>query len=405
MSQNKVTVKQRIGLIKYRFLMWAIELFRHFTKHDLYVVSEQLHTRNTDPLDSWAFFCWLQSQKIPSCYVVHSDDNFFLKEIKDKGYKDIVILDGNRSRTQIVEQVKIWVKARAYVTEWNIEIPFLNKWLHQLPDMQYVLLQHGIYGTWFDALQVDRLSYFNSINVSSQREQAFIERYFPTSLRGRCIVGGLPRYENLQNFANPIADEKILFVMFTWRNRDGMTFAELQNTEYWKGLVQLLSTDVINRLQRHKIKIAIALHHALLRVVPDIQFHPNVILAEPKDIRYWIQHAHGLLTDFSSLSFDFLFQAKPVVYWIPDLNDTTLKSDDLGYGSKVLSAIENRKQFFNTADTLEDALKLIEFYADKNFVLESEKIATADTWFAHRKDISKHVYEGIEKQIKKNKEK
>lgn len=401
MAQPQVTIKQRIGLIRYRFLMWLIELLRHFTKHDLYIVSEQLHTRNTDPLDSWAFFCWLQKQQIPSCYVVHSDDNFYLKEIEGKGFKDVVVLDGNRGRTQIVEHVKMWIRARAFVTEWNIEIPFINEWFHHLPDMQYVMLQHGIYGTSFDSLQANRLSFFNYINVSSTREQAFIDKHLPVSQRGRCIIGGLPRYENLQNLADNNSEEKTLFIMFTWRNRDGFSFTDLQNTDYWKGLMQLLSVENINRIAQHKVKIVLALHHSLLRIVSDLQFHSNVTLVEPKEIRYWIQHAHGLLTDFSSLSFDFLFLNKPVIYWIPDLNDTTLDPDDLGYGSKVLSAIENRKQFFNTVDTLDEALEMIEYYSKNQFHLETEKQSIADTWFTHRKDIARYVYEGIEERIRK----
>lgn len=399
MKSIKLTIKQKVGLIKYKPLLWLIELLRHFTKHDLYIVTGQLHTRNTEPLDSWYFFAWLQKQNIPSCYIVNSDDKFYLTEIKNKGFKDIVVLNGNQSRTHIIEHIRMWTKARAFVAEWNIEILFLNEWFHKLQDMQYVMLQHGIYGTWFDSLQVDRLHCFNYINVSSPREQAFIEKHLPESQKGRCIIGGLPRYENLNNLADDTTNEKILFIMFTWRNRDGMSFADLEKTEYWKGIMQFLDKKNINRLKQHNVKIVIALHHSLLRIVSDIQFHPNVTLAETKDIRYWIQHAHGLLTDFSSLSFDFLFQGKPVIYWIPDLNDKNLDINDLGYGSKVLSAIENRNQFFNTVDSLEQALEMIEYYAESNFKLEPEKLAQANTWLTHRKDISQHIYNGIENRI------
>lgn len=191
--------------------------------------------------------------------------------------------------------------------------------------------------------------------------------------------------------------------MFTWRNRDDMSFEELENTVYWKEINNLLSKENINRLQQHNVKIVITLHHALLRIVSNLQFHPNVKIVQTKDIRYWIQHAHGFLTDFSSLSFDFLFLGKPVIYWIPDLKDKTLIKEDIGYGSKVLSAIENRYQFFNTVDSLDEALKMIEFYADNNFSLESEKKTQANTWFAHHKDICLNIYENIEKSIKKSK--
>ncbi len=48
----------------------------------------------------------------------------------------------------------------------------------------------------------------------------------------------------------------------------------------------------------------------------------------------------------------------------------------------------------------EDVFKMIESYAKKNFVLEPEKCAIADTFFACKKDVCRHVYEEIEAVIK-----
>lgn len=399
MAEKKLTLKQKLGRIKYYVLMWFIELLRHFTNHDLYIIAGQLHTRNTDPLDSWQLFCWLQEQNIPSRYVVNSNDAFYLNKLKGKHEKDLVILNGKGSTTQILQNILIWIHARAFVVEWNLEIPFLNHWLQNLADMRYVMLNHGICALWSDKQFIDGYETFNDINVSSENESKFLSEQMPKELQGRCFVGGLPRFEKLYNEASESGTEKILFVMFTWRNRTGLAWEEFCQSHYWKGIISLLSNENIERFKQHHIRLVVSLHHSLLRTLPNLQFHTNVTVVESKDVRYWISHAHCLLTDFSSVAFDFLYLRKPVLFWIPDANDPSLDPKDLGYGSKVLSAKERQRLFFNSAETIDDIFLMIEHYNQQGYVLEEEKAAVANTWIARKSDFSKHVYEGIESRI------
>lgn len=392
--------KKKLGRIKYCVLMFAIELVRPFVKKDLYLVAGQLHTRNTDPLDSWTFFRWLQEHNIPSRYIVNADDTFYLNKIKGKNYKDIVVLPQNSSTPSLLHNFGIWTRARAFVVEWNVEICFLNEWLQKLSGLRYVMLQHGVSMLWADSQWADGFRCFNDINVSSPLESSFVDSQMPADQKGRCIIGGLPRYENLQNQADKTSKEKIVFVMFTWRNRPGMTFEELQSSEYWKGILNLIKEENVEKLQRNNVKLVISLHHSLIRTTPDIKFHPQVQVVDTKDIRYWVEHAHAVLTDFSSIAFDFLFQKKPVIHWIPDLNDPTLRPDDQGYGSKVLSAKKRRKEFINSVDTLDEVFELIEKYAKNGFVLEEKNQAIAEQYFTYTSDIAQHVYEGIESKIK-----
>lgn len=398
MKNKPLKIKHTFGRIKYWLFMRLIECLRHFSNHDLYLVAGQLHTRNTDPIDAWTLFQWLQQQNIPSRFIVNSNDAFYQEQIKEKGYKDIIVLNGERSTTQLLTHITLWKRARAFVMEWNLEIPFFNLWLKSLPDMQYVMLNHGICGLWTDSQFMEGFNPFNYINVSSENEKNYFDEQLPTELQGRCFIGGLPRFDTLRDYANHSEEtEKVLFIMFTWRNKKGgMTWKELQKTDYWQGILSFLQPQNVERLRRNNIKIVMSLHHSLLRTISGVSFHPDITLVNSKDVRYWISHAHILLTDFSSVAFDFLFLNKPVVFWIPDLKDPTLDPKDLGYGSKVLSAIERRKLFFNTVDTKDEALNLIEYYRNKNFILEPEKKTIANGWMERDKDFSRHVYEGIE---------
>ena len=66
-------------------------------------------------------------------------------------------------------------------------------------------------------------------------------------------------------------------------------------------------------------------------------------------------------------------------------------------GGKVDSALALRKNFYNTVDTLEEVMQLIEYYNGRDFELEPDKRAVASTYFDVRENISQTVYEQLEK--------
>jgi hypothetical protein len=50
---------------------------------------------------------------------------------------------------------------------------------------------------------------------------------------------------------------------------------------------------------------------------------PHLKFYEQKYLAYYIEKCSLLITDFSSISFDFMFQNKPVLFYYLDINDTT----------------------------------------------------------------------------------
>ena len=99
---------------------------------------------------------------------------------------------------------------------------------------------------------------------------------------------------------------------------------------------------------------------------------------------------------FSSVSFDFLFLNKPVIYWIPDRYDALLDPLDPEDGGKVASACVRYKSMFNVSMSMSETMNMIRHYAGNGFVLEPEKRKIAQTFFAYKKDICERLYRGIE---------
>lgn len=393
-------IKRIFDIAEKLLFILIIEVLRPFVRHNLYLVASQMNMRILDPVDSWTFFRWLQDHDIPSRFIIEEDTSFYQGTLKGSDYKDIIVLPRDSGTGQILHHINLWIRARAFVVEWNMNNDTLDYWLKYLHGMRYVMLQHGITGLHISNLHIKGFQLFNDINVSSIKEQQIIES-IPGVKPGTCFIGGMARYDNLKDLADHTSTEKYLFVMFTWRNFvKGTPQEDIEQSCYWQEIKKMLSDENLEHLAQKNVRVVMALHHSLHRYLHGVSTKPNVIIAEQEDIKYWISRAHGFLTDFSSVAFDFMFLSKPVVFWIPDRLDPTLNPKDVGYGDKVLSALENRKFFFNTADSTEEVMSLLEQYADNGFSLERDKQSIADQWFVYRDDISRHIYDGIEARVR-----
>lgn len=370
-----------------------IERRRLNSVHDTYIVAGQLQVSNVYPIDSWTFFLWLQEQGIPSRYVLKKNDDFY-KEVSR--YKDVIALDSFNNGYELLD-LDIWERACAFVVEWDLGGTEVDYWLRDLPDCRYVFLQHGVVGTCItNLLKYPCHHVYNDVNAFSEREKDLVEGNTPFN---KCFIGGLPRFELLSK-RNSLKDssEKVVFMMFTWRNVFSKNFEKIFASEYWKGLTILFLHKEILAAKRCGIRFVVALHHSLLNNAKSVPQLGNVEFVEQGDIAKWINRADMLITDFSSVSFDFLYQNKPVIYWIPDKDDSLYEVGSLDR-QKIDSALERRSMFFNLADTMDDVIKYLNLYIGNNFQLEEHKRKIIEPWFDYREGFSKRIYNRIEERL------
>ena len=388
-----------------------IEEARQKTTPDLYLVTGQINSTTNEAIDSWTFFTWLQAHNVPSRYLIWCEHRLYRKLLREGKTKDVVALrgDGCKDDEILFEHSELLVRARAVVQE-NVALnPMLRQWIVNLPNCERVFLQHGV--TFWECTKSAAKNFAenNIVNVSSVREKRFIEDHVlahsDVETVPRFVIAGLPRYDLLKDAREPSQSDFVLFVMFTRR----ASFAQsarrspeeqrkrIQGSAYARNIRHFLRAENIRRLKASNVRIVLSVHHDILNAIPDFVLAEGVEMISPSLVSHWIRRADACLTDFSSVSFDFAFQHKPTFYWIPDWGDTALDERDR---ERCQSAQMQLRQLYNVADTEENALSLIESYAEKNFVLEPEKCALADTFFAYKKDVCRHIYEGIEEIIK-----
>ena len=379
----------------------GIEEQRKNSVKDLYIVTGQLNSRTNEPIDSWTFFKWLQAKGIPSRYVIWKE-HYLCQQLEASGdMKDVIVTDGDcwQSYEFVTKCAEVLVRAKAVVQENAALNAQVRVWLKNLPDCAYVFMQHGVFFTCFSPIVGKTLSLFNYVNVASVRERDFILNRVPEGIglnERNFLIGGLPRWDSLRDLSGELKNEKVVLVMLTWRKSFDQGMNCIERSAYYQRLKNLLSPKNLERFRQIGIKIVLAPHHHLADKVRDLNFDSSVEIVDTNMVSYWIRHAKMLVTDLSSVSIDFLFQEKPVVYWMLDHDDLLLDQSVHDDGGKVHSALGELKSVFNQVFRESEVVRLIEDYAKNDFKLEDEKRVVARSFFATKDRISENLYRAIE---------
>ena len=117
--------------------------------------------------------------------------------------------------------------------------------------------------------------------------------------------------------------------------------------------------ELISILKSNKIDLIYIPHH--YDVLRNRPFNPNKFhymkYKEQKDLSHYVEQCSLCVTDFSSISFDFMFQNKPTLFYLIDLNDP------IEFYEKRYMNNKNDKIYFGNVFTDQKSLiKKIKYY-------------------------------------------
>lgn len=134
---------------------------------------------------------------------------------------------------------------------------------------------------------------------------------------------GLPRYDNLYN--NDGNEENLIALMPTWRSslvgdpvpgsQDRGYNKEFKNTDYYKFYNGLINDKrILKILKEKKYKILFCLHPSLKGQFKDFKGNDYVDMTFYVDYPSVFKKAKFMITDYSSVFFDFAYLKKPILY-------------------------------------------------------------------------------------------
>ena len=179
-----------------------------------------------------------------------------------------------------------------------------------------VFLQHGVLGTKnLTQINGNQLKDFN-VDVfitSSEREKEIVVRDLNFD-EAQVKVTGLARFDEL--FNKDIQTKNQILIMPTWR--DWLTnYEQLESSEYLERMNTLINSDKVKKIAEQGTKVIFCLHPNMQPFIDlfDVPQHVTSIKQGDVNVQQLIQESKLMITDYSSVAFDFSFLGKPVIYY------------------------------------------------------------------------------------------
>jgi len=244
-------------------------------------------------------------------YVIDKKSSDYLR-IKDLGniieygsFKHtLYLLLCKKSINSYAEQANMYTRAYKEVVKYYPEWQKNDK----------IFIQHGVIGVSRVNQALNKNEYdFAVFVVSSQFEKDHIVKEFGYS-DDEVIVTGLARWDNLIDTSK--GNEILL--MPTWRNWI-KTAEELSKSRYLRTYINLLNNSNLHQiLEKNDLYLNFYPHYQtqlLLEDMPNFHNRIRVIRQGSETVQDLLKKHALLITDYSTVSFDFVYMKKPVIFF------------------------------------------------------------------------------------------
>lgn len=274
------------------------------------------------------------------------------------------------------------------------------KYIKNLCHFKYVFLQHGIIkhdmSDWLNKFNKD----FDIFIVTSKEEYNLVTTEKCGYDSDVVKITGLARYDYLIS-NNEI--EKFIMLAPTWRSSlVGKVIPTTQEREYnpdfkdspfCKFYNKLFTDkDLINILKKYNYKIRFCTHPSLKNQINDFKLdNENFVLVKSIDYNKEFCNNKLLITDYSSVAYDFAYLKKPIIYNVFDAEEF--------YKGHIYSVgdYDVEKQGFGEVAKSYDELKsLIIKYVENDCKIEKKYLGRINNYFHfHDQNNCKRIYEEI----------
>lgn len=198
---------------------------------------------------------------------------------------------------------------------------------------------------------------------------------------------GFPRFDNLKKGC----EKNQILIMPTWRRFFiHHSKQEIKNSNYIKKINSLLNNDkLIKFSKKNNFKIIFKPHPNLYEYIDLIKADDYIKIDYDSSYQKLLKESKLFITDYSSITFDFAYMKKPVIYYQYEndefhfnLDESYFDFDEMGFG-----------KIANDENTLVD---LIKKHIDNNCIMDDKFQSRVDEFYEFNDtDNCKRVYEFI----------
>lgn len=316
MKKLKLRFHQIIVIFKYIFFLILCKILK-YSNDDAWLISE----RGDEARDNgFSFYKYMEkNHKDLNFYYVINKSSSDLRRFKNK---DRVIFQGSFKHYVLFLTAGYLLSTHimGYSPEFRI-FNKLDKWGLVKLKGKRIYLNHGI-----EQNNVSGLKYGNikvDLFVCGGKKQYDFESKELGHPNGVVRYTGLARYDYLNN--NSLKSQILL--MPTWRTKlfYCSNIEQFKKSEYYKNIDNLLKSEKLAKfLNDNNLKLIFYPHYEIQPFLSAFtNYDKNIILADfdNYDVQTLINESKIMITDYSSVNFDFAYLNKPIIYYQFDYDD------------------------------------------------------------------------------------
>lgn len=308
--------KEVAAYLVYIFFGWLF----NFSK--IWLIHEKFSETAQD--NAFAFFKFLYKNhpEKKAYFVIKSDSPDFYATLPYKK-RTVAFMSFKHLLLVLVSKRIISSESKGHGYVWRLAQGLIRPVLDRKP---YVFLQHGVLGL----KQIDTIFRANGINhadlfiTSSEFEKEIVKKYLGYADKN-IVVTGLARWDEIKDRPTT-TDKKEILIMPTWRNwlEEAEETAFLQS-DYFTHYQQLIQSKELQALLTEKeVTLNFYLHPKFIHYSSLFQNESNAFIrvfsfGEEK-VNQLITNSQALITDYSSVAWEYLYSNKPTIFFQFDLN-------------------------------------------------------------------------------------
>ena len=365
-------------ICKYKFYLYIIDQNRFIYNKTDYLLADFLGVSESSD-DAYPIFNELIKRHQRAHYMTKKK-NIYINHCKYTNKKCMIIINTTFINGNFLE-IYLELFLRLKVAIAGSEFLSMDNIFYNIEYITFISLTHGInyfkvylYNGYYSPRKYNKIvastsnKIINLIKENGWNEDNIIKICFPK----------WDIYETNANklLSNGNSNSNSIFLFFTWRNWKNKTNKNNINSIspfYFRNIFRLINNYLLKKeIKIHKISLYFGFHHMFERYKKNIKIkNKKIKFVEQNEIFDILRKTNLLITDFSSIIFDMIYQRKPYIMYIPDSDDPNIISlYDFDYYNLINRLRNGELKFENKFFIINEVINKIIYYIHRNFKLE-----------------------------------
>ena len=373
------------GNVNLKNIINKLNSFSDMRKPEYIIFSDYFTSKYCSDINAYTIFDYYLNQDYYNAYyIINIESELYYSLNEQNKTKNLILINNTEN---IYNDLFYYLLNSKIIVQSYVIYDFQNI-INNVPYLKYLYINHGI--TYFKTNFISSELHYvkedkrNIITSSPYEYNIFVNKfkYSPSYI----YRAGIARYDAYKTLEIDESEEDCILITFTYRMYNSSIY---ENSLYKKNLEKLLNKkSLIKFLKKRKINLIYIPHHNELFLNKSYQ-QTNLRYAKiigQNNLTKYIKKCSLLVTDFSSISFAFMFLYKPVLFYLIDYDDTVEVKE------KKCMDPNNKLYFGNSFMNQEKLIKKIKYYVKKKYKIKKSLKTKYESVFYYRENISHRIF-------------